>query len=267
MLSIVQADNYKYRIAMVGYLNTQPFSWSFVNIPNDQVELKLGNPAACARMLEDDLVDIALIPVGAITNLDDYNIITDFCIGCDDYVRTVILFSDSKKEEWNKIYLDNHSRTSQLLAKVLVHEYLKLEVEFEVCDIEEKLKDENDKKAAYLMIGDKVFANEGKFLYKFDLGHLWKKYTSLPFVFAVWVSKKENKIDPAFTKLLNDSFNIIIGDLENSLQERSAIYNGVDLTMYFRKNISYQLDKSKMMALRMFMEKTQSWRNSNLPVL
>ena len=248
------------KIAMVGYLNTQPFQWAMEKMNKGAFDLILANPADCAELLFRDEADLALIPVASLMEMKDYCIHTDFCIGCDGEVRSVAIFSNGPINEIKTLWLDTHSRTSQLLAKILLIEYFKIDCNFQEKKISETEMIEEGE--AVLMIGDKVFDYESRFNYKYDLGLAWKEWTGLPFVFAVWVSKSklENSID--IIGEMNHHFNQVINDLDYYLQERPAYYNGILLDRYFSKNISYKYGKDKKMAQKLFLNKARKLKGS-----
>ena len=62
------------------------------------------DPAACAEAYKANRVDIALVPVGALMGIGEYQMITDFCIGCDQEVRTVCLMSNQNIQDIHTIY-------------------------------------------------------------------------------------------------------------------------------------------------------------------
>lgn len=250
----------KYNISMVGYLNTQPFKWALEDLIQQGHELILENPADCARSLMTDRVDLALIPVGSLKDMNDYHLHTDYCIGCDGEVRTVVLLSNDPLEQVHTIYLDDHSRTSQLLTRVVVSGFKGIECEYVEKNISEMAILQSGEAA--LMIGDKVFDYEDKFEYSYDLGMAWKEFTGLPFVFAVWVSKKADIPSSQFIDQINEKMEKVFSNLDYYLQERPAFYNGVLQDRYFRKNISYGFDKSKKMALQLFLQKVEELQSS-----
>lgn len=238
---------------MVGYLNTQPFKWALEGLIDRGHDIVYENPADCAKSLIDDKVDIALIPVGSLYDLENYFIHTDFCIGCDGKVRTVMVFANQDIPSLHTIYLDNHSRTSQLLTKVLIEDYYGIECKYIIADV--STLSSLPEGCGVLMIGDKVFEHEGNFKFQYDLGYLWKKMTGLPFVFAVWVSKNQDNPAPKFIEEINKRMENVLGDIDRYLEERPPYIKGVLHDRYFKKNISYNFAKAKKMALKLFLQK------------
>ena len=85
------------KLALVGYLNTKPFEYGLkTSLSKEIYSIYYDNPAHCVKLYENDKVDVALVPVGALSSIGEYKIITDSCIGCDDHVRTVVLMSNEK---------------------------------------------------------------------------------------------------------------------------------------------------------------------------
>ena len=61
------------------------------------------------------------MPVAAIFNDDaDYRIVPGYCIGCDGDVQSVLLVGETPVEEWDAVALDGESRTSVILAQILL---------------------------------------------------------------------------------------------------------------------------------------------------
>ena len=75
------------------------------------------------RKLLKGKVDIGLVPIVVMKQLENTQVISDFCIGADGAVDTVCLFSDVPIQEIESIFLDYQSRTSVELLKILLKEY------------------------------------------------------------------------------------------------------------------------------------------------
>lgn len=234
---------------MVSYLNSKPFEFGIRNINQNDFEIITATPAKCASLFTDGSVDIALIPVGALTDLKSYEIISDYCIGCNGEVRTVCIFSNVELSKCKKLLLDDHSRTSFLLSQILVTQYLGMHLPVASLSIENYKHNDQD---AVLMIGDKVFEYENNFKYKYDLGVLWKEWTGLPFAFAVWIAKPE--INPSVIANLNSALKYGVDNLDKIIEKESS--ESLDLYYYFKNNIQYQLDEPKKTALNIFLEKS-----------
>ena len=90
----------KIRIGAVSYLNTKPLLYGLQQESiRDQVEISLDYPAKIAAMLENDSIDVGLVPVAILPRLKEFHIISDYCIGCDGPVGSVAIFSEIPLEK------------------------------------------------------------------------------------------------------------------------------------------------------------------------
>src|SRR6476659_6220545 len=121
------------RIAASSYLNTAPLIWSFTHGPaRNAVELFTDTaPARCASMLASGEVDAALVPVIEYQRIPDIVIIPDVCVGSKTAVRSVVLVTGKNNlKKVERVALDESSRTSAALVKILFREFLGFEPEW-----------------------------------------------------------------------------------------------------------------------------------------
>jgi chorismate dehydratase len=243
----------KIRISAVKYANTYPFIYGLKESGFEKrVILETDHPADCAAKLISNRADIGLIPVASLLQLKEYHIISDYCIGANGNVRTVMLLRNCSFEELDTIYLDYRSRTSVKLIQVLAKYWWKRNFSWkntaEGFDIL-KLKCNE----ALVLIGDQCFEYEKSFRSGIDLSMEWKKFTGLPFVFACWTSNK--KIDPEFLADFNSALKSGLADIDavvDSIGSSGAI-TGTVLKEYLTKNIDFILDEEKKKAIDMFL--------------
>ena len=70
------------RIAAINYLNTIPFIYGLeTRMAPSEIVLDCCIPSATAARLKDGRCDVGLVPVGALSELDNPQIIADYCIG------------------------------------------------------------------------------------------------------------------------------------------------------------------------------------------
>lgn len=252
-------------MSAVAYLNTKPFlrgleKTGFVN----QVDLSLDIPSQTAAKLSNGLVDVALVPVAVLQKLNNYQIITDYCIGTQASVRTVALYSQVPLHQVKTVLLDYQSATSVQLVQILCREYWNIQPNF----IPAQAGFEHDIKGytAGLIIGDRTITWENEFNYVYDLGSAWIAYTKLPFVFAAWVAIK--LMNKTFIQQLNKSFALGL----KTVDEISALYqpqyqSNFNVKHYLTQNISYKFDDAKYKGLALFLkmvEKNECTPNINL---
>ena len=240
----------KIRVGAVSYLNTKPLLYGIQrsDIIND-IDLKIDYPSRIASMLLNDEIDIGLVPVSIIPEMQDYYINTNYCIGCNGPVASVCLFSESPIEKIKKVLLDYQSRTSVSLVKILLKEYWKIQPA--LVDASEDFRDKIKGDIAGVIIGDRALAQRKISPYIYDLGEAWKNLTGLPFVFAAWISNK--KLDPGFIRAFDQANGVGVHDITSVLA--TLEYNDFDLSEYYTKYISYELNASKQEGLDLFIQK------------
>jgi len=251
----------KYKVSLISYLNSRPFLYGLENSPvRDEIEIKLDIPSKTATKMVSDSADVGLIPVGALTDLKDYQIVSDYCIGAVGAVRTVVLASDVPLEEVETILLDYQSRSSVLLTRVLAYYFWKKQFRWENTSGSFEKKSIFGKKAA-VVIGDRVFKVEKKHPYIYDLSSEWMKFTGLPFVFAVWVTQKQ--LPARFLDLLNQAVAFGVESVPEVEKAERLNYPGVDIFEYFTKNISYLLDEQKKAGMNHFLNLAREMKSKN----
>jgi chorismate dehydratase len=246
----------KIRISAVKYANTYPFIYGLMESGfNKKVILETDHPADCAAKLIDGRVDIGLIPVATIPLLKEYHIISNYCIGANGNVRTVMLLSNCKFEEIESIYLDYRSRSSVILSKVLAQNFWKRE--FLWMNTSKGFNFRNiGSKEAVVLIGDQCFEYEKSFSHRIDLAGEWKEFSGLPFVFACWTANR--KLDTEFIKQFNIALHFGIMSIDNVVEKagKTSPITGDDLRKYLTENIDYDLNDEKKKGLKLFLELT-----------
>ena len=237
-------------IAAVSYLNTIPFLYGLRHSEELSAGFLLSPPSGCTEAFDEHRADVALVPVGGLPQIKDpdFDIVTSWCIGADGPVRTVVMVSDVPLKQVKRVWLDSHSHTSVALARILAAKYWKIAPEWVSLDDYSVL--ENPREGdAFILIGDKVFDNEGRFKHTFDLAEEWRKHTGLPFVFAVWVARKSvpNETIAALENALTLGVERIYeAILDSEYADRPYAYE------YLTRNIDCFFDEQKRRGLQQF---------------
>jgi chorismate dehydratase len=235
----------KIKISAVSYTNTIPFIYGIKQNPEilNLIDLSLDVPSVCAHKLIINQVDIGLVPVAALLDIPNYKIISDYCIGSVGKVTSVFIFSKKPMDEIRTIRLDSQSRTSNNLARVLLQNYWKKEVEIIINGEEEKKAD------AYVQIGDRTFGKDKTEPYAYDLGEAWTDFSGLPFVYAVWAANKD--IPSNFVTLFNEALKFGLDNREEVLKDIPE-HKNIDIREYLLNSINYDLDDDKRAAIKLF---------------
>src|SRR2546430_17642565 len=181
------------RMAASSYLNTAPLIWSFIQgSQRGAVELSTDKaPARCASMLASGEVDVALVPVIEYQRVSDILIVPDVCVGSRSAVRSVVLATKlNNLKKVKRVALDESSRTSVALVKIIFREFLVFEPEWKTSrpDLRSMLQHSD----AALIIGDPAMRIPRDQFRVFDLATLWHEFTGLGFVFAMWMARKDS---------------------------------------------------------------------------
>lgn len=212
-----------------------------------RLELTIDYPSIIAQDLVTGDSDMGLVPVAIIPRLPEYHINGGYCIGAEQEVASVCLFSEVPLEDVRTILLDYQSRTSVALLKVLLRFYWRRTPTF--VNTHEDYRARIKGTTAGLVIGDRALEQRRTSPYIYDLASAWRAFTGLPFVFAAWISNRP--IDEAFIRVFDEACGVGIRRLEEVLAENP--YPVYDLHTYYTRNISYELTAKKREGLALFL--------------
>lgn len=239
------------KVSCVSYLNSMPFVYGLQHhAVAGNIELSLDIPSACASKLISGTAQIGLVPVASIPLIKNARIVSDFCIGANGPVNSVMLLSDVPLNEITAILLDYQSMTSVNLVKVLADQFWKIKPEW--MPAKPGFENQISGTVAGVIIGDRALVSGNRFKYSYDLSEEWEKMTGLPFVFACWVSNTE--LPAEFISSFNDALGFGLNHLEDSLTHfKEENISAESALNYLRKFIDYHLDEPKKSALEKFL--------------
>lgn len=241
----------KIRVGAVNYLNTKPLVFELETLA-PQIELVFDLPSRLADGLAAAEYDVALIPSIEYFQDPTYTTVSDACIACRGPVLSVKLFSRVPARQIRTLALDEGSRTSVALARILLHERFGLEPRLEPLAIGSTMADTSAD--AVLLIGDRAIHSPlGTFAEVWDLGDQWCRWAELPFVFAVWTARAGvdlSGLDAALA-LARDRG---IANLE-AIAAREAAPLGLtvpECLSYLRDNLYFRLGARERRGLELF---------------
>lgn len=175
------------RVGAVSYLNSRPLIRYLTQfLPAANVEFDL--PSRLADRLAAGKLDVALIPSIEYFRNPGCTVVSDACVACEGPVRSVKLYSRVPVSRIRTLALDEGSRTSVAMTRILLKERFALEPALELLPIGATVEDSSAD--AVVLIGDRgMFSLAGRFCLVWDLGEEWSRWTGLPFVFAMWVAR------------------------------------------------------------------------------
>jgi chorismate dehydratase len=202
------------RVGHIQFLNCLPLYWGLARTGTLlDFELTKDTPEKLSERLVAGELDIGPVTlVEYLKNADDLVAFPDIAVGCDGPVMSCVIVSQVPLEQLDgaRVALGSTSRTSVRLAQLLLAERFGVRPDYYTCppDLALMMREAD----AAVLIGDAALRanlHDGpKYgLAVHDLGALWKEWTGLPFVFAVWAARKEYlEREPELTRLVHKAF-------------------------------------------------------------
>lgn len=201
------------RVGRIPYLNCAPVYGAVDRgIVTLDAELVSGVPTVLNRRMAEGSIDVSVVSaVEYARDAGKYLLLPDLAISCDGAVRSVMLFSSRPAQELagEQVMVSRSSMTSVALLDLLFEHVWKVKPVFVPGDAEaDDLRRDTTPVAARLVIGDAALmlrhrthpvaeAHGRDYPYVYDLGAEWKAWTGLPFVFAVWVARRDVSVRDA----------------------------------------------------------------------
>ncbi|KFG00696.1 menaquinone biosynthetic enzyme MqnA/MqnD family protein [Streptomyces europaeiscabiei] len=202
------------RVGHIQFLNCLPLYWGLARTGTLlDFELTKDTPEKLSEQLVRGDLDIGPITlVEFLRNADDLVAFPDIAVGCDGPVMSCVLVSQVPLERLDgaRVALGSTSRTSVRLAQLLLAESVGVQPSYYTCppDLPLMMREAE----AAVLIGDAALRanlldgpNYG--LEVHDLGAMWKAWTGLPFVFAVWAARRDYlEREPEVTRKVHEAF-------------------------------------------------------------
>lgn len=250
------------RIGMVNFINTSLIylPWVEMGTP-EHMEVIEGPPTLLNRLLSESRLDMGLVSSYEYWERSgDYYIMPGFSISATGPVGSVILFSNSNPMalDKEKIFLTSQSSTSVNLLKILLEDFLYITPCYHQGTIGEL--DGCPGPCGYLAIGDEALRlkKSHSHLFSMDLAEAWIARTGLPFVFALWVVRKEAWRKKE--KLIRSLHHFLLGCLRMGQENIEAISSKVAIRIpmgpkeciEYLGGIDLELDERKEQGLARF---------------
>ncbi len=250
------------KIGAVSYLNTKPLVEGMDEV-GEAFELVYDLPSRLADRLATAELSAALIP-SIEAGHSDYQIISNACIGCRGPVWSVKLLGRVPPGEIKTLALDEGSRTSCILAQVILAKQFNVHPKTMTLPINaDWRKSDAD---AVLIIGDRAMkVDDSGYEFSWDLGESWFAMTGLPFVFAVWAARNdgEPRIDGESNESLDELAWVLSTSRDCGLEHLDRIaarqFAHYDLTReeclkYLRDHLHFELGAEEKKGLELFFQ-------------
>jgi len=240
------------KVSVVQYLNTVPMVWGMLRGEQQgKYELEFTTPAACADAVRQRRADVGIVPVIEYQRMERTQILAGISIAAKDEVKSVLLLSKVPIAKIQNVAVDNSSRTSAALLRVLMRKFHSrfINIRPAAPRPEEMLKQAD----AALVIGDVALSYNGDVPEMYDLAAEWKKCTGLPFVFAFWAGHEDAKLGK-HREDFEDSLRFGLAHVDEIAAEYAPKLNmkPQGVKNYLTRNIDYSLDEENRKGLRLF---------------
>ncbi len=238
------------------FLNSSPILAPLKEKKLANLKIVHDSPARLAAMLKNDELHLSFIPSVEYADRSDYLLVNGISISSFKQVDTVLLISKTKMEDIRTVAVDNRSKSSIALLKIIFMEKCgRLPTLNSMPPNPASMLLMND---AALIIGDEAFAAiQQNGLSIFDLSREWFKITAKPFVHAVLCARGNVDFNTEYTCLVKEILNSRDQALDNVeyIAKEAATEFGIaeDICIdYIKNKIVYSLGKSEQEGLNEF---------------
>ena len=270
----------KLRISIVQYLNTAPLVWGFTNGPlRGKYDLSFTVPSQCAEDLRAGRADVAIIPAIEYQRIPGLAILPDMAIASKNQVRSLLVVAKKPIEQVKTLALDNSSRSTQVLTRILCAEKWRIAPQFAEAlpDLPEMLHNAE----AALLIGDPALrislgiekdswqgspgqtvcqaaalgVASPELLYVYDVVAEWRTLTELPAALAVWAVRRELATAELTADFLaSRDFGLShLGEISYEAAQDLELPQRA-LESYLRDNIDFSLDPENRRGLELYFQ-------------
>lgn len=252
------------RIGAVSYLNSKPLIHRFAD---HAARFALSEPSLLGAQLLTDLpsrladslaagrLDAGLVPTFEALANADWSIVSDACVAADGPVSSVKAYFRRPPAEVRSLALDEGSRTSAALCRLLLKRRVGVEPELTRLPIGSGPEETNAD--AVLLIGDRAMqplTAQDRCVEVWDLAEEWRRDTGLPFVFAAWAARPDVADTAALAALLEACRDDgLVHFREIAQAEAPAIGLTVERAeSYLRQNLRFTLGPRERRGLELF---------------
>ncbi|MEU6058525.1 menaquinone biosynthesis protein [Streptomyces sp. NPDC047097] len=216
------------RVGHIQFLNCLPLYWGLARTGTLlDLELTKDTPEKLSEQLVRGDLDIGPVTlVEYLRHADELVAFPDLAVGCDGPVMSCVIVSQRPLTELDgaRVALGSTSRTSVRLAQLLLAERYGVAPDYFSCppDLGTMMQEAE----AAVLIGDAALRASlhdapRLGLQVHDLGQLWKEWTGLPFVFAVWAVRRDYLArEPEMVRQVHEAF---LASRDLSLEEVAKV--------------------------------------------
>ena len=243
---------HRLRVGIVHYLNSRPLAWGFRRgRVGAGFDVRYLPPAAVADGLAAGALDVGLVPAIELQRIPGLVALPGPCVAATREVRSVLLISKREIGAIRRVSLDENSRTSAALVRILLAERHGVAADYvqAPADLEAMLEAAD----AALLIGDPALRVDRGRYRVLDLAAEWRELTGHPFVFALWAVRGGVEL-PDGGGAFRDSLRLGEAEIGELIAEAAA-ETGLDratLERYLTENLTFHLGVEELAGLEEF---------------
>ena len=256
------------RLGRIGYLNVLPIYHPLeAGWLSHGFTFTSGPPAELNRLIRAGQLDFSSVSsVEYARHPDRYLLLPDLAIASCGPVKSVLLLSRVPVESLGgkPLLVTSESHTSAALLRIVLKRVYGVIPRYETAphSIRQALS-QGAEAPAVLAIGDEALSlrTDPRFPHQLDLGEVWRDWTGLPFVFGVWVVRRQAaEHHPqkalAAARLLAESKRVGVAAIEEIVSLAALSKTNLDratLRRYFDR-LGYDLGPDEQAGLRLFFQ-------------
>ncbi len=249
------------KVGRISFLNVLPIYYPLEsNLIENNFNFFYGPPAQLNKLMSEDMLHISSVSsIEYLRHSDQYELIPNIAIGSCGPVQSVLLLSQKPIHDLDgaKILVSAETHTSAALLKILFSEHISIAPVYEIGNASELLAS-GQRPDALLAIGDEALnlRNHDDYTYKLDLGEAWREWTGLPFIFGVWIvrkdlAKKKEIIEAVKTLIRAKEWGQENIDQMSEITSEKSILSPDEMKSYF-EGLVYDLEEKEKEGLKIF---------------
>lgn len=241
------------RVGAVAYLNALPLIRGLAEDPGLSVEG--ASPAELARRLAHGELDVALLPTVELLRQPGLEVVPGIGIAAEGPVESVLLGHRCPPSEIRSLALDPHSRTSQVLCRIVLADGYGARPRTR--EAQPELAWSAGEDDGVLVIGDLALHMRRRGFPHLDLAEEWRRQSGLPMVFAVWAAAPGVLArHPGLGERLRAARECGLREVDRIVAEAvSSPLTAAELRVYLTERIRYRLAAREEAGLRRFLER------------
>ncbi len=250
------------KIGKIGFANLFPIFYGLEKFADcSAYEFVEGVPSAVNRLLREGKIDISpSSSIEYLRNEDDYVLLDNHSITSAGPVGSILLFGRRPIEALDGLTLlaSSQSETSVALLEIVLKKFYGMDCPLKPSDA--PLSQGIESYPGYLLIGDNALREALRWpeLHIYDLGDIWYRNTGLPFVFALWIARRDSSLrEPGLFARFKGDLDIAkakaLNDLRTIARESSLlnVLSENEIVSYWQ-GISYDLSDEHKRGLELF---------------